>query len=46
MGMESPTTWLMTEKGQTLPAAAYVIGSVVLSIGALSCGLRFVRLSP
>jgi CrcB protein len=34
---------LLLQKGQYLPAAGYIIGSVVLSIAALFCGLWIVR---
>ena len=37
---------LLWERGQSMAAAAYVLGSVVLSIAALACGLAIVRALP
>jgi CrcB protein len=35
---------LLSERGQWAAAAAYAVGSVALSVGALLIGLRVVRL--
>jgi CrcB protein len=35
--------YLLLERGELWPAAAYMIGSVVLSIGALLAGLHLMR---
>jgi len=36
-------TYVLIERGELWPAAAYIIGSVALSIGALVAGLHFIR---
>jgi CrcB protein len=36
-------TYVLIERGELWPAAAYVIGSIVLSVGALVAGLHFIR---
>jgi CrcB protein len=35
--------YVLIERGELWPAAAYIIGSVALSIGALVAGLHFIR---
>jgi CrcB protein len=36
-------TYVLIERGELWPAAAYIVGSVVLSIGALVAGLHLIR---
>ena len=36
-------TYVLMERGEFWPAAAYIVGSVVLSIGALVAGLYLIR---
>ncbi|HZF18372.1 MAG TPA: fluoride efflux transporter CrcB [Burkholderiales bacterium] len=36
-------TYVLIERGELWPAAAYIVGSVVLSIGALVAGLYLIR---
>lgn len=36
-------TYVLIERGEFWPAAAYIVGSVVLSIGALVAGLYLIR---
>jgi len=36
-------TYVLMERGEFWPAAAYIVGSVVLSIGALVAGLHLIR---
>jgi CrcB protein len=36
-------TYVLIERGELWPAAAYIIGSVALSIGAMVAGLHFIR---
>ncbi len=36
-------TYVLMERGEFWPAAAYILGSVVLSIGALVAGLHLIR---
>ena len=36
-------TYVLVERGELWPAAAYIVGSVVLSIGALVAGLYLIR---
>ncbi len=36
-------SWLLIDRGELGPAAAYMIGSVVLSVAALVAGLQLVR---
>ncbi len=35
--------WVLMERGETLASAAYMIGSVVLSVGALIAAMQIVR---
>ena len=36
-------TYVLIERGELWPAAAYVIGSVLLSVGAMVAGLHLIR---
>ena len=36
-------TYVLIERGELWPATAYIVGSVVLSIGALVAGLHLIR---
>jgi CrcB protein len=36
-------TYVLIERGELWPAAAYIVGSVVLSIGGLVAGLHLIR---
>jgi len=38
--------WYLIERGQTWASAAYMIGSVVLSVGALIAAMQLVRALP
>ncbi|MCK1390558.1 fluoride efflux transporter CrcB [Bradyrhizobium sp. 1] len=38
--------WYLIERGQTWASAAYMIGSVVLSVGALIAAMQLVRAIP
>jgi fluoride exporter len=38
--------WYLIERGQTVASAAYMIGSVVLSVGALVAALHLIRALP
>jgi CrcB protein len=35
--------WVLMERGETLASAAYMIGSVVLSVGALIAAMQIIR---